>query len=215
MGWLFGDSSSFDTSKSMRCFNNELYGKCGGCDYMNPRNYTSGLFSGYSYKCVNKGGYYHWDERACYNVSYVDPERVDCCERYKDFTGRKYFILTAICEILGIDENNRLFQEIKTLIDLVRSDDETTREAISYDEFGPDIADKLRNDEERVNICEFLLKEYLIKIYSFIGLNNTSAAIEVYKNMVMYLYVRYRNMDNYRELINAKQFENPKVLLMK
>lgn len=212
MGWLFS-SSSFDTSKSMRCFNNELVGLCGGCVYLNPKNFTSGLFSGYSYKCTRTGGYCKWNERSCSRVEWVDPERVDCSERYKDFTGRKYFILTAICEILGISENNRLFQEIKTLIDLVRTDESTTKEAIGYNSFGPELANNLRHDEERVNISQYLLENYLIKIYSLIGLNNTSEAINTYKDMVMYLYMRYRNMDNYAELIDAKQFENPKILL--
>ncbi len=124
-----------------------------------------------------------------------------------------FYILSAICQILDIDMNNRIYQEIKSLIELVREDETTTKEAIGYDSFGPELANKLRYDEKRVNISQYLLENYLIKIYSLIGLNQQEKAIEIYKDMVMYLYMRYRNMDNYAELIDAKQFENPKILL--
>ena len=210
MGWFFG-GSSFDTSKSMKCFSNEFNGRCGGCVYMNPHNYSTGLFSGYTYKCTKKGGYYRWDDRPCYSIEYVDPEKVDCCERYKDFTGRKYFILSAICEILGIDSNNKLMTEIKSLIDVVRKDGTTQREAIAYDEFGPEIADNLRSDSERVEICNYLLKDYIAPIYCFIRNNKLYEAIEMYENMVRFLFYRYQRMNNYEEIIETKCFENPKI----
>ncbi len=210
MGWLFS-SSSFDTSKSMKCFNNELYGKCGGCEYMNSRNYSSGLFSGYSYKCVKKGGYYKWNDRVCYSVEYVDPEKIDCCERYKDFTGRKYFILSAISEILGFSLDNRLFTEIIALTDIVRSDESTAREAIGYDAFGPEIADMLRMDRNRVELCNYLLYNYLVKVYSLIDLKKEEEAIKLYEDMVRFLFYRYRNMENQSEIIDAQIFENAKI----
>ena len=212
---LFGSSSSFNTSKSSRCFYENLAGKCGSCVYMNPSNSTGGMFSGSKYKCTKRGSYYPWNDRKCSSIVEIDPERVDCCERYRQFTGRRYFILTAICEILGIDENNRLFNEIKTLTDLVRDDETTTIDAISYDIYGPVIANQLRNDKDNVNICNFLLENYLIKVYCLIELNKTDEAIETYKDMVKYLYFRYRNINNYAEMIDAKNFENPKVLVMK
>lgn len=201
------------SSRSMECFNNELNGVCGGCTYMNPRNYTSGLFSGYTYKCTKQGGYYRYDSKACSKVMYVDPEKVDCCERYKDFTGRKYFILSAISEILELDENNRLISTIKSLIDKVRSDETTFKEACFYDQFGPDIADCLRNDINKKEICQRLLHNDLVNIYCLISLGNEDEAIELYKNMVMNLYFKYRNQNNYNELINPFIFENKKVLV--
>ncbi len=211
MGWLFGSSSSFDTSRSMKCFNNELYGKCGGCNYMNPENYTSGFFSGYSYKCTKKGGYYPWNDRVCYSVDYVDPERIDCVERYYNFTGRRYFILTAIFEILGFSLDNRMYIEIKSLIDSVREDETTKIEAIEYDIVGMDIANCLRKDEDKLELCNRLFENYILKLYCLVELNDIKSAIELYKNMVEYLYIRYRNRDNYQDLIEAKKFENPKL----
>ena len=210
MGWFFS-SSSFDTSRSMKCFNNELYGVCGGCVYMNPRNYNSGLFSGYSYKCTKRGSYYPWRDRACRSVEYVDPERIDCCERYKEFSGRKYFILTAIFEILGISLDNRMYEEIKILIDLVRSDESTTRESIGYDIFGQEIADKLRHDPDNVYLCYQLMENYIIKIYTAINLNEHAEAIKIYENMVIYLFNRYNNMENFSEMLQINRFEKNKV----
>ena len=212
MGWLFG-GPSFDTSKSMRCFNNELYGVCGGCVYMNPKNYTSDLFSGYSFKCTRTGGYYKWNESACSMADCVDPERIDCAERYKDFTGRKYFILTAIAEILGFSLDNRLFTEIISLIDVIRNDKSMSREAIGYDKFGPEIADNLRRDNDRIELCNYLLENFIVKIYCLIGLNKLDEAITLYENMVRFLFYRYKNINNYAEIIEVNHFVNPKLLV--
>ena len=213
MGWLFDSGPSFNTSKSSSCFYNELYGYCGGCNQMNPKNYSSGFFSGYSYKCERTGGYYSWHERACSRVEYLDPGRVDCCERYRLFTGRRYHILTVICEVLGFGYNNRLITEIIALIDSVRSDKSKSREAIGYDEFGPEIANMIRCDQDKVELCNYLLYNYIVKIYSLIGYNKLDEAIEMYENMVRFLFYRYKNKDNYAEMINANQFENKKILI--
>ena len=206
---LIGSSSSFNTAKSSQCFYNELYGKCGGCTSMNPRNSSSSLFSGYKYKCLLRGSSYSWNERACSRATYIDPERVDACERYREFTGRRYYILTAICEILGIDMNNGLYREISTLIDLVREDETTTKEAIGYDTFGIEIANKLRMDEDRVEICNFLLKNYLVKVYCASKLNKIDEAINTYKEMVEYLFIRYRKIEN--SFIKTKTFNKKEI----
>lgn len=208
MGWFSGPS--FNTSKSSSCFYDYLYGKCGGCKQMNPHAGTSGFFSGYKFPCSRTGGSYRWDDISCSKVDYVDPNSVDCVERYRLFTGKRYYILTAICEILGIDFETVLFQKIRTLIDLVREDKTTTKEAIGYDTFGIEVANQLREDAEKEEICNFLLKNYLINVYSLIKLNKTKEAIELYKEMVKYLFIRYREQ-NY--LIEPSIFENKKILV--
>ncbi len=208
---LFFSSSSFNKAKSIICFNNNLVGKCASCTYMNPKNYLSGFFSGYKYHCVLKGGYYPWDDRPCRSLVEVDPEKVDCAERYYNFTGRRYFILTAIFEILGFNLDNRMYTEIKSLIDSVREDEATKVDAIEYDIVGMDIANCLRNDENRIEVCNDLFKNYLIKIYSLVVLKQKEEAVTLYREMVKNLYIRYRNMDNYSELIDAKRLETPKL----
>ena len=203
MGWF---SSSFDKGKSIRCFNDKLVGTCGSCKNMNPDNYTSGLFSGYKYKCEEMRSYMCWDDRTCRRLNEVDPGIIDCVDRYYRFSGRKYFILTAILEILGIDMNKVLYTEIEAMIDLVREDSTTEVESIEYDIVGMDIANQLRKDENRVELCEYLYHKYIIEIYKFIGHNKTNEAINLYKEMVKKLFIYYNNKENYGEIIDAKIF---------
>ena len=208
MGWLFGDSSdqkSVDAKNEIK----RRYGSCCAlCENLDINNMmASGWFSSAKYKCY-KGWCTLTERNSCVKEISADPNYGrDFTKVYEMITGRRYFILTAICEILGISKENRLYQEIKALIETVREDENTQKEAISYDSVGPLLADKLRADEDRINICNFLLENYLTKIYIAIGYNNTTDAINIYKDMVKYLFLRYKNIDNYSELIESKRFE--------
>ena len=95
----------------------------------------------------------------------------------------------------------------------MRNDESKTREAIGYDKFGPEIADNLRCDSDRIELCNYLLNEYIIKIYCLIGYNKLDEAIAMYENMVRFLFYRYNNMNNYAEMIDVKLFENKKILI--
>lgn len=216
MGWLFGSSSSFDEAKSARAYRDYFVGKCGACTYLNPKDYTSGIFSGYKYKCLNGQGYQPWDSRRCSRYDDMPPDKRDYAELYHTFTGRRYYyILTAICEVLGVSLESDLFKEIKTLIQLVRSDESTLKEAVGYHTFGEEIAENLVRDPNAVSICNFLLTNYLTKVYLLIKENKQEEAIEVYKQMVIYLYGRYQNQANCSTLISEEAFENIKIPVKK
>lgn len=205
MGWLFS-SSSFNTSKSMQCFNEKLVGKCVSCELFNPKNYINGMFSGYKYHCARINAYVKWDEPACRRISEIDPERVDCVERYYNVSGRRYFILTAIFEILGIPFENRIYTEIAAMIQAGREDMTTRVNAIEYDIVGMDIAICLRNDPNKTEICADLLNNDLVKIYCLIETNKTDEAMLIYREMVKKLYIRYREKNDYAEIIDSKTF---------
>ena len=206
MGWLFS-SSSFNTSKSMECFNDKLVGYCASCDKYNLKQ----SLSNNKRHCARINAYLRWNEPACSRVSEIDPERVDCVQRYYDLTGRRYFILTAIFEILGIPFENRLYREISTMIQSSREDMTTRVDAIEYDIVGMDIANCLRNDVNKTQICADLLNDDIVKIYCLIEKNKTNEAMIMYREMVKKLYIRYRQKDDYAELIDAKTFENNKI----
>ena len=211
MGWLFS-SSSFNTSKSMQCYNDKLAGYCASCELLNPKNYVSGMFSGYKYHCAKNNCYVKWDERACRRISEIDPERIDCVARYYDLTGRRYFILTAIFEILGIPFENRIYTEIANMIQKARleaiqqEDIETQRNVIEYDIVGMDIANCLRNDPNKTEICGDIFNNELVKIYCLIETNKTDEAMLMYREMVKKLYIRYRSKEDYADLIDSKTF---------
>lgn len=216
MGWFFNDES--DASKSMRCFNEHLRNVCGGCEKLDPNNeyYTgSGLFGGhYEYMCCEKGVRTKWDDNKCWNYSAVSPSKVDCVERYYTFTRRRYYyILTAICNVLGIKQGDGLFQNFKTLIQIVRSDINTLDKAINYDIYGPMIADKIELDHNRVELCKDLLANYLSKAFVAIADNRLEDAISIYEEMVNFLYVRYTRKDNLENIIDVDVIAKPKILV--
>ncbi len=122
-----------------------------------------------------------------------------------------YYILTAIFDILGIDKNNKLYQNIMTLIQLVREDELTTKEAIGYDIFGAEVADKLRQDPNRVEISNYLLTSYLTKIYIAIEMNNQEEAINIYKQMVTELYNRYKGQEELNTILDVDMMSKSKV----
>ena len=209
-----------NTEKFYKRIKSEFGECCAVCQYIDINSFDRGWRGEVKYKCDRTWSAKYMfltDHQSCYREKrYIYYDRDYEMVYKKILEERKYyryFILTAIFEILGFSYDNRLFTEIKVLIDLVRSDESTTREAIGYDSFGPEIADELRMDSERVNLCNYLLKEYLIKIYSLIELNKTIDAIKIYENMVRFLFYRYKEMDNKAELIKAKSFENNKILV--
>ena len=201
---IFFSSSSFNTAKSMECFNDKMVGKCAACKVFNPDKSISKMFDGYKYHCAKNNAYYKWDAPACYRISVIDPEIVDCVDRYYKFTGRRYFILTAIFEILNMSMENSMYTKISSLIDMVRENATTEVEAIEYDIVGMDIANCLRKDVNREELCNYLLENYLVKIYCLISSDKINEAITIYKDMVKSLYIRYRNVDNYNEIINPE-----------
>lgn len=209
---------SFDTSKSMRCFDEHLRNVCGGCEYLDINNvyYTgSGLFGGhYEYMCALRGkGYTKWDDK-CWDYSAVSPTRVDCAERYYTFTGRKYYyILTAICNVLGIKQGDGLFQNFKTLIQIVRSDINTFDKAINYDIYGPMIADRIEQDPNKVELCKDLLANYLSKAFVAIADNRLEDAISIYEEMVRFLQIRYASKDRLENIIDVDVIAKPKILV--
>ena len=209
-----------NTERYYRKIKSEFGECCAVCQYIDFNSFDKGWRGEVKYKCDRTWSAKYMfltDHQSCYREKrYIYYDRDYEMVYQKILEERKYyryFILTAICEILGFSYDNRLFTEIKALIDLVRSDESTTREAIGYDSFGPEIADRLRMDPDRENLCNYLLNQYIIKVYSLIGFKKLDEAIKVYENMVRFLFYRYKNVDNYAEIIQAKRFENPKLMI--
>ena len=191
MGWF---SSSND--KSYRCLSEYFYDTCGSCSRIYPQNGRCSYVN-YTHK-LNEPA------RNCRKYDGpVDPEKRDYAELYYLMTGRRYYyILTAICEVLGINQESYFYQEIKTLIQLVRDDKSTQKEAVSYDIYGEELAKKLVSDQESVLVCQFLFTTYLMKVFMLIRDNKPEDAIESYKEMVTLLYERYQNKENYSNIID-------------
>ena len=112
-----------------------------------------------------------------------------------------------------INENNKFFTQIGTLIDLVREDAETKGEATMYDLVGPEIAVRLYRENNRVEFCTYLMTNYLSKAFVAIADNRLEDAISIYEEMVKFLYVRYTRKDNLENIIDVDVIAKPKILV--
>lgn len=222
MGWLFGDSSSFDKAKSNRCFYSELVGKCGSCIHLKSGDSVSVFFGGYKYKCIARGSYYPWDDRTCSKLIELDPEKVDCVKRYKDFTGRTfYYISSMIGLILGKDLNEKPFANIKLLKDNLENDESKQEEIKLYDTYGMFVSTELFFDPNRVVISESLMP-ILNKVSDLVDVNNYEEAFNTYREMVMMLYTRYTHssvdaceFDYQNAALNLEKEEKSKMMIKK
>ncbi len=199
-----------------------LYGECCAiCKHINincTNKYSSWGTRITKYKCDNAGWLsekYHYltEHQRCYREGrylYYDRDYEDILKKIQE--ERKYyhgyFILTAIFDILNISKENRIYQEISSLIDVVRDDTTTKEEANDYEHYGPIIANLLRMDDEGVAISEYLFNNYIKEIYISIGYNDQEKAIETYKDMVMILYDRYKKYLVDFEKINYNNEQN-------
>lgn len=178
--------------------------QCGSCAYSTVSTTALKCY------CNKRRATYRLDERKC---SYYQSDRSKDYDFWRDIY--TYYILTAISDILNIDKNNELYQEFMTLIQLVRSDETTMKEAIAYDTFGPMLADNLYQDPNRVEICKNLLTSYLTKAFIAIKENRLEDAINTYVDMVKFLLVKYSSKDNYEIIIDVDTITNPKILIKK
>lgn len=201
-------SSSYNNRDSIKCLNDYFLGTCGSCSLLNGYEAENRYGNGKAY-CSHVSYGHRLDETARGCRKYdgpVDPNKRDYTKLFYNLKGREYrgyYILTAICKVLGISLESDFYNEIKTLIQLVRADGSTQKEAIGYDTFGEKIAEDLMKDGNSFEICKVLLTTYLTKVYLLIKQNNQEEAIEVYKQMVTFLYSRYKNIDNQETLIDS------------
>lgn len=176
------------------------YGPCAWCRHSRFTDTTK-------VECTRYGG--SEDPRKQYSCFEKHPSRtLSSIERA--FT---WYIMTAICDILNINENNKFFTQIGTLIDLVREDTETKGEATMYDLVGPEIAVRLYRENNRVEFCTNLMTNYLAKAFVAIDENRMNDAINIYKSMVNFLYVRYTRKDNLENIIDVDVIAKPKILV--
>ena len=164
-------------------------GQCGSCAHSSVS--TSRL----SCYCNKRRATYKLDEPKC---RYYENDRSRNYDFWRD-----------------IYKNNELYQEFVALIQLVRSDASMEKEAVAYNAFGPMIATSLYQDPNGVELCKNLLTTYLAKAFIAIKENRQEDAIRIYEDMVKFLFVRYRNVEDFSNIIDQNQFANSKVMIKK
>ena len=158
--------------------------------------------------CEKYHSTYRLDDNVCRDYEYDRSKNYDFWRRI--YT---YYILTAISDILNISKYGDLYQNFMTLIQLVRSDETTSMESCMYNVYGPMLANCLYNDSNKVEVCKYLLTNYLLKAFIAISENRLEDAISIYEEMVRFLYEKYTRENNFENIIDVDVIAKPKVLV--
>lgn len=158
---------------------------CADCAWMGECENKDGLFP-----CTNSRSNYR-------DVS----ARMEKCNYFTDILnskrgeGRKeqlmkiskshgYYIVTAVCEILELDEENIYIEYFKYVRDIVMPNLAYGPDWIEdYEEFGPKVAELMRKAENREEIAGRILNECLNPFVELMMEGNIDKAITVYQEM--------------------------------
>lgn len=103
-------------------------------------------------------------------------------------SGSGCFLTTAVCELLGKEDN---CYELKTLREfrdsVLLKNIEGKKLVEEYYSMAPEIAIRLKMNQEREALAKMLLDEYINNIIELINKKEKEAAIEAYKAMVYYV----------------------------
>lgn len=166
--------------------------RCGDCDFLN-------------YRDTKWNGERVWCNYKCY---YVDPGSV-ACNNYT-YNGHRYgrYLITATCKILNINEE--LKRKLFNAFDIVR--EEKTKETENmydmiriYDIVGPQIKDKLLNDNFKEVIAYSMLNDYILPCLDMIGNEQYKEAVDLYASMTDILYNFYFGVNENNKQITRKR----------
>ena len=187
---------------------------CAACTYLGETVDYRG-----KYRCEKKGeDHYATDpkcNRFCEAYSRSTYARQNMYEKSKSSSGGSgCFITTALCNILGYDDNHYYLKTLRNFRDeVLKNDRKYWSVLITYDLIGPVIAANLWQDNNKVEIAETLLNNYISKVTNAIEAKNYNKAIEIYTGMTEILIEKYGITYN-PEIISLEQdkITDPKTL---
>lgn len=174
---------------------------CASCTRMNEnQNYGK-------YYCTMKG---EWRKAS-------DPKCNNYCEAYSRSNGGRenmyyyssnYYITTAILSIIRALDNNYQIQVLGEFIENnLRKDMKYFSLLAAYEIIGPQIAEKLHKDPNKIITATTMFYQYIKPTIKAIENNETKLAIEIYKNMTLILANKY-NIDTNIELSKTQEINN-------
>lgn len=149
-----------------------------------------------------KGGkfwcrYQNWtyaDQQECGNFILArdrPPEVCESAERYSQ--DHRYYILTAICKILGMDHYNVHLNALKNLSDNYLSKCSVGRDLLGkYDIVGPIVASHIENSPYKLSIATTLLQNFIIPTTNCVEKNDFKGATRLYISMTERLMEYYK-----------------------
>ena len=112
-------------------------------------------------------------------------------EQYmKESKRHGYYVLTAIKDILGLDEHEVRFNKFVYLRDVImpKLDPKFVSE---YEFYGPILADELKSDDFSKEAATYYLTEFVYEVINCIDEEKYERAIEIYKSMINSMKLQY------------------------
>ena len=162
--------------------------------------------------CENGYKYVYADEKECryfcraYGRSSRVAESARKHSQEKQSSGGGCYITTALCKILGMEDNNDYLKELRKFRDdYLQKCDEGMEILKQYDTVGPQICECLSKDNGRFNISYILFNNYITPTVNFLKNKEHTEAIKTYTEMTTKL-MKFYNIE-IDETININQLE--------
>ena len=149
----------------------------------------------------------YWCDRKGQDMYACDPKCNNWCEAYsRSDSGRENmynnsrshcsgsgcYLTTAMCNILGYQDDNYYLQTLRTFRDTkLKTNVNYIPLLLTYDVIGPQIAKNLNEDENRQIIASTLLQNFISKAVIAIENNKIDEAVNIYSAMTISLAERY------------------------
>lgn len=142
-------------------------------------------------RCKAKGTYVKKDGSICDDVLISRSNY----SRLGSYRPGGCYITTIVCEILGYKDNCEILNVMREFRDNFLKINYIPI-LLEYDQVGPIISERLRNDEERKKIALESMKKYLLPCGQAYKNGNPLEALNIYQEMIKSLKIRY-NLETY------------------
>ena len=163
---------------------------CAACTYLGERADSYG-----KYYCSKKGDRYACDPKCgsfCEAYGRSRSARENMYDNSKSHQSGGCYLTTAMCNVLGYPDDNYYLQMLRTFRDnTLKTDTKYLPSLLTYDVIGPQIAEKLQQDNNKQEIATTLLTRYITPAINAIENNKVNEAVVIYTAMTTLLAERY------------------------
>ena len=126
-----------------------------------------------------------WGEFWCGERCTYYPGSDSICSDFVARSSGGCYITTIVVECLGYDDYCQYLMKLRAFRDLVMKKDAKYAELLKeYDEIGPKIADRIRQDSDKTGVATNLFETYIKPVCDLLDDNRYDEAVRLYQKMV-------------------------------
>ncbi len=172
-----------DLPGSYRC-----QAKCGICENLDLTKTKRDYYGKTTYYCKAKRDYVKMDKEVCPSTLITRGNY----SRLGSYKPSGCYITTIMCEILGYSDDCEILTVMRAFRDeYLKLHAEYIPILLEYDQIGPKICEKIREDEDNYRLALEAMKYYLLPCASAYKSGNPLEALKIYQNMIQRLRIMY------------------------